>query len=139
VVEGNLLGGVAVALVRSSGLCAIQPEGIAAARAVLLIQEVRILIQQLRCVAIDRRRSAQRLEARFAGRVQRMWVCAEVMVEGDVLLKDDDDVANGMPRAIELRAMRRQHGCERQGCCPASAELSSHCPGRQLESARQRH
>src|SRR3984893_7897820 len=44
---------------------------------------------------MDCRRVRCRLEDGLAGRAVRgEWICPEIMVEGDVLLKDNDDVFN---------------------------------------------
>ena len=91
-----LLRGVVVVLVRGRRFGTIQAERIACARSVsCLVQKIGVVVQQSVVQAVDRRRPGFRDKTRLVAWVQRIRVGAEVVIKGDVLSKDDDDMLDG--------------------------------------------
>ncbi|ABA52723.1 hypothetical protein BURPS1710b_A2343 [Burkholderia pseudomallei 1710b] len=92
VVVRLLLGGVRVVLIGRRGLCAVEAERIARARAVRRIRRVRVRGEQQARQAVDRRRARRGAERRLARRVRGVRVGAEVVVERHVLAVDHDEM-----------------------------------------------
>jgi hypothetical protein len=115
-VEGLLLVGVVVVLVAGelaagralkAGRAAVEPlrrcrVGVAEAQVFLVAQRRRQRFRRGGLEAVDRRCALRRLE-RLAIAVRRLGVGAEVVVEGDVLSEDHDNVLDRRAR----RALRR--------------------------------
>jgi hypothetical protein len=65
------------------------------------LQGILIVIQQSLIQTVNCRRVRLGVKPWFADGIQRLRICGEVMVKGDVLLKYDDDIADriGCPTA----------------------------------------
>src|SRR5208283_1939256 len=80
-------------LVRRGGLGHIQPVRIGRARAIGGVQ-VRVMNEQSARQSIDRRRIGFRRELIVKRRIQRIGVGSEVVIEGNVLVENHDQVLN---------------------------------------------
>ena len=88
-VEGLLLVGVVVILVCGCRLRRAQPEGVYGVALVdFYIQEIRVALEQHGGQAIYLWCFRARFEGGFMGRVERVWISPEVVIEGDILVKD---------------------------------------------------
>ena len=84
-------------------------------------REVRVVREQRGRQSVDRGRSRRRRKRRAVG-VGRLWIRAEVVIEGDVLLEDHDEMLDrrgGPDTALPRRCRRADHAgndCERGKC-----------------------
>jgi len=102
-VKRLLLRTIAVVLIGSCSLVAVEPKGIGTARTILGIDEIRILGQQFRSIALNLGGSSQRRKCWLSRRVQCVRICPKVVVEGNILLEQNDD----MPDPILCRIFMR--------------------------------
>ncbi len=124
VIEGELLRAVVVILVGGDGLRSIQAERIGSAEHIRRVQLVRIGREQPARERVGGGRVGIRLEPGLPARVERVWIRAEVMIERDVFVEDDDDVTNDravIAILVGSRGGRQQHGrthCQEAGKHP---------------------
>ena len=83
---------VVVILIVGRGLGRSRRNGLVAPFPLSGIQGIRIVVEQPVRIAIHRRRSGLGDKARLSGRIQGLGIGAEVVVEGDIFLKDDDEM-----------------------------------------------
>ncbi len=91
-VQRLLFRRVVVVLVGRGGLRRAEAERVGRAGAVRRIGRGRVAAEQRPAQAVDGRRVLGRDERRLAAQVQGVRVGAEVMIEGDVLLEDHDEM-----------------------------------------------
>src|SRR5215831_8422859 len=94
-----LLRRVEVRLVGGGGLRSIEAERIRGAIAVLRIPRVWVVREELAAKSIAGRRVRRRGERRFAGRIDRNGIDAEVVIVGDVLAVHDDKMPDRRGRS----------------------------------------
>ncbi len=97
-------GSVVVILIGGCGLGAIEAEGIGGPVCVHGVQGIRIVVEQSVGIAIHRGRSGLSDKPRLSSGIESLWIGAEVVVERDIFLKDDDEMLDrcGGPR-LRLR------------------------------------
>ncbi len=98
VVIGQLLRLIVVILIGGHRLVAPQAKRIRLSQSVLFVEKVRILGQQLPAESFDPGSSGECRELWIARRIQRIRIRREVVVEGDILLKDNHDMPNRILR-----------------------------------------
>ena len=122
VIEGHLLRGVVMILIRGRSFAAIEAEGIGGAFGVRRVGGVGIVAQQGTLQAIHRRRPGGGNEARLAPRIGRNGIGREVVIEGNVLLEDHHQMLDGSGRlsaaSIFVGEGRTENGagCKQSGC-----------------------
>src|SRR6185312_760831 len=126
-VEGHLLGLIAVVLVCRSCLIATQPERVGTARSVGGVEKIWIGGKEISGQAFDRGSAWQRCEFWLALWIERVRIGREVVVERNVLLKDDHDVPDRILRLHSLSATRHvtSEPCGDQ--CSYRATNQFHC------------
>ena len=91
-VIGGLLVGVVVVVVAGDFLAAVEPKG---RRGILIV------LQQAGSQPVYGRRVGGGSEDGLSFRIQRMGIRAEVVIEGDILVEDDDQMLNRRSRSAD--------------------------------------
>lgn len=85
------------------GLRAVETAWVGRSRAIAGVGEVGVLVEQLNVESVDRQRERARTECRFALRILRDRMGAEIMAERLVLIEDDNKCLIGVAVARRRR------------------------------------
>src|ERR1700691_5470402 len=121
-VEGKLLFGVSVILVGGCRLRRAQAKGIHSVTLIYFyVQKIWAALEQQFRQASHPGRSCERLEWSLVGRVERIGISCEVVIEGNILIKDHHQM-------LDWGRSRAAHVAGSLGLCDGRHQTSGHCP-----------